>query len=381
MNTETPCMLKSRMKQAELGKDVVAVLKEARLEGVYQELDKINVSQMLITDPISIYYLTGKLIEPMERLLALYIRKGQTPKLFLNRLFFCPEELGVEKIWMDDHEDGPLRISLETDHAEKLGVDKELPAKYLLPLMEYGAGTAFVNTSIAVDYQRGIKDEEDQRLMIRSSQINDAAMEEFQKLLRPGITEAEMAEQFPEIYKRLGADRGAGAVSFGKNAADPHHKADNTVLQEGDAVLLDISGSLKGYRSDMTRTFFYHHVPEQARDIYEIVRRANQAAEQAVRPGGRLCELDRIARDIITEAGYGAYFTHRLGHFIGLQVHEYGELSSTSRIEAKAGMVFSIEPGIYLPDQTGVRIEDLILVTDAGCRILNHFPKELRIIP
>ena len=152
-------------------------------------------------------------------------------------------------------------------------------------------------------------------------------------------------------------------------------------MQEGDAVLLDISGSLKGYRSDMTRTFFYHHVPEQARDIYEIVRRANQAAEQAVRPGGRLCELDRIARDIITEAGYGAYFTHRLGHFIGLQVHEYGELSSTSRIEAKAGMVFSIEPGIYLPDQTGVRIEDLILVTDAGCRILNHFPKELRIIP
>ena len=116
------------------------------------------------------------------------------------------------------------------------------------------------------------------------------------------------------------------------------------------------------------------------RQVYELVRRANEAAERLVRPGVKMCELDAAARNVIFEAGYGKYFNHRLGHFIGLNDHEYGDVSAACRIEAKPGMCFSIEPGIYLPGEFGVRIEDLVLVTKDGCRVLNAYPKEITIL-
>lgn len=335
---------------------------------------------MVISNSYAIYYLTGKLIAPMERLLAMYINRDHPPKLFLNKLFHCPEELGIEKVWMDDTDDGARLISQVTDHAKPLGIDKDLPAKHLLPLIQYGAGSSFLNASIAIDRQRGVKDAEEQENMALSSTINDAAMAQLKALVRPGVTEAELAGQINDIFVSLGAESGEGLVAFGKNAADPHHWPDNTALQEGDAVLFDVGGSKNGYLSDMTRTFFFRSADPEARTIYEIVKKANEAAEASIRPGVRFCDLDRIARDIITEAGYGEYFTHRLGHFIGLEIHEFGDVSSTNTDEVRPGMIFSIEPGIYLPDRVGVRIEDLVLATETGCRVLNRYSKDLEII-
>ena len=356
------------------------MLQEKRLQGVYRELDKLGVSQMVITNPYAIYYLTGKFIAPMERLLAMYIHKDKPPKLYLNILFHCPEELGIEKVWMDDNDNGAEIISRDVDTTQPLGVDKDLPARHLLPLMEYCPGIRFVNSSLAVDRQRGIKDEAEQADMILSSEINDAAIALLKERVRPGATEAELADAINEIFVSLGAESGEGLVAFGVNAADPHHWSDNTVLQEGDAVLFDIGGSKNSYLSDMTRTFFYRRADDEARKIYDLVKRANEAAEAAIRPGVPLCELDRIARDIIADAGYGEYFTHRLGHFIGLEIHEYGDVSAKNTDLAQEGMCFSIEPGIYLPGRTGVRIEDIVLVTADGCRVLNRYSKELEII-
>lgn len=130
----------------------------------------------------------------------------------------------------------------------------------------------------------------------------------------------------------------------------------------------------------MTRTFFFGEPDEESRRVYETVLRAQLAAEAAIRPGVPLREVDGIARNIIGEAGYGSYFTHRLGHFIGYDVHEAGDASPASEIIAEPGMIFSVEPGIYLPDRVGVRIEDLVLVTEDGVRVLNHYPKELTVI-
>ena len=130
----------------------------------------------------------------------------------------------------------------------------------------------------------------------------------------------------------------------------------------------------------MTRTFCYRQVTARNREIYELVRRANEAAIAKIKPGVPLCELDRTARDIITEAGYGEYFNHRLGHFIGLSEHEYGDVSLANERAAEPGMIFSIEPGIYLAGETGVRIEDLVLVTEDGVEVLNHYSKELQVI-
>ncbi|MBO6046344.1 MAG: M24 family metallopeptidase, partial [Erysipelotrichaceae bacterium] len=134
------------------------------------------------------------------------------------------------------------------------------------------------------------------------------------------------------------------------------------------------------YCSDMTRTFFYKEVSDKQRYVYNLVLKAQLAAEEAIKPGVKLCDIDAIARNIITEGGYGPQFNHRLGHFIGQDVHEQGEASPVSDIIAEEGMIFSVEPGVYIEGEFGVRIEDLVMVTKDGCRRLNNYPKELTII-
>ena len=241
---------------------------------------------------------------------------------------------------------------------------------------------AVINASLAMDLTRGVKDLEEQEKMRASSAINDAAMKRFRGLIQEGVTEKEVAEQMLSIYRELGADGFSfePLVAFGVNAADPHHAPDDTVVKPGDAVLFDVGCIKDGYCSDMTRTFYFQEVKKAHQMIYDIVRKANEKAIAKVRPDVPLCELDKTARDVITEAGYGPYFTHRLGHFIGLSEHEYGDVSSVNTRVAEAGMIFSIEPGIYLTGDTGVRIEDLILVTEDGCEVLNHASKELEIL-
>ena len=170
-------------------------------------------------------------------------------------------------------------------------------------------------------------------------------------------------------------------MSFGANAADPHHHPDDTVLAEGDVVLFDVGCKQDAYCSDMTRAFFWKREPsERDREVYETVRRANEAAEAIVRPGVTFAEIDLTARRIIEEAGYGEYFTHRLGHQIGLEDHEPGDVSSAHHEPVRPGQCFSIEPGIYLPGEVGVRIEDLVIVTEDGCEIMNRYPKRLTVL-
>ena len=156
---------------------------------------------------------------------------------------------------------------------------------------------------------------------------------------------------------------------------------DGTVLKEGDCVLFDMGCVKDRYCSDMTRTWFCGQPTEKQVAVHDLVRRANEAAEALIKPGVRLCDLDAAARDLIAEAGYGEYFNHRLGHFIGQTDHEKGDVSSANTAVAKPGMIFSIEPGIYLPGEFGVRVEDLVLVTEDGCEVLNHYPHELRVHP
>ena len=218
--------------------------------------------------------------------------------------------------------------------------------------------------------------------MCRVSQINDQAMERFRALLKPGVTERAVANRMREIYQELGADDLAfpPSVCFGANAARGHYRCGDVPLREGDCILMDVGCRKDGYCADMTRTFFCGSATEEHRRIYQLVRQANEAAEAMIRPGVPLRELDAAARKIISDGGYGKCFTHRLGHFIGLSVHDDGDVSSAAQAVALPGNVFSIEPGIYLDGDVGVRIEDLVLVTEDGCRILNRYPKELQVI-
>ncbi len=358
------------------------MLKETRVKRILAELQQQGLSQMLIVDPMSIFYLTDVFIQPFERFYGLLLRSDGRHALFLNRLFTVPQEVGVEKVWYSDTDPAMEIVAKYVNPAEKLGVDKELTARFLLPLMERKAAAGFVNSSLAVDRTRGIKDEEEQQKMRAASDINDQAMACFRGLVHEGVTEREIAEQMLRIYQELGADGYSFTplVAFGANAADPHHEPDDTVLQPGDCVLFDVGCMKDGYCSDMTRTFYYQEASSHCREIYNIVRAANEAAEAIIRPGVRLCELDAAARDLITAKGYGPAFNHRLGHFIGLKEHEYGDVSASSDWVAQPGMIFSIEPGIYLAGDTGVRIEDLVLVTGDGVEILNRYSHELDVI-
>ncbi|MCI8823600.1 MAG: aminopeptidase P family protein [Lachnospiraceae bacterium] len=357
-------------------------MNKERTGRILKALKEMGLTQMLIVDPMSIFYLTGVQVAPFERFYGLYLREDGRHAYFLNRLFHVPEDTGVEKVWYSDMDPVMELVAQHVDKEQVLGVDRELKAGFLLPLMELKAAKDFAEASDAVDRTRAVKDEEEQEKMRLSSRINDLAMERFKDLIREGITEAEAASGMLDIYRSLGADGFSfePLVAFGVNAADPHHAPDGTVLRPGDAVLFDVGCIRDGYCSDMTRTFFYRQVKEEHRNIYDTVRRANEAAIARIRPGIPLRELDQTARSLIEAEGYGAYFTHRLGHFIGLGEHEHGDVSSVSEQKAEPGMIFSIEPGIYLPGDVGVRVEDLVLVTEDGCEVLNHFSKELEII-
>ena len=352
-----------------------------RIERVRRAMAARGLTQMIVCDPQSIDYLTGVYVEPFERLFALCLRADGSHVFFLNKLFSVPET-PIEKVWFTDTDDSIGMIAQRIQAGEPLGIDKEWPAKFLIPLMETHPGMQVVLSSDCVDDCRACKDAEEQALMREASRINDAVNEAAKHYIKAGMTEREVAEFIDAQFRAHGCEGPSFTtiVSFGANAADPHHEPDDTVLKEGDCVLFDMGCVKSRYCSDMTRTWFCGQPTEKQAAVHDLVRRANEAAEALIKPGVRLCELDAAARGLITEAGYGAYFNHRLGHFIGQTDHEKGDVSSANTTVARPGMIFSIEPGVYLPGEFGVRVEDLVLVTETGCEVLNRNDKHWDVV-
>lgn len=261
-------------------------------------------------------------------------------------------------------------------------MDKAWPSKFLIALLAARPDVTPVLGSAPVDDARKYKDADEISAMRRASQINDQVVEAAIAAVRAGAVESELAAYVEGLYRQHGADRsGEGQlVCFGPNGADPHHAPNGTVLRDGDSVVLDIFIPIRRYWCDMTRTVFFRSVSDEGRRVYETVKAANLAAEAVIRPGVPMKDIDRAARKLIEDAGYGPFFTHRLGHGCGLDCHEPPDNSASSPAVAEPGMVFSVEPGIYLPGKLGVRIEDLVLVTEDGCEVLNHASKELRVV-
>lgn len=356
---------------------------EERLARVLGAMKERGLEQMIVADPASVYYLTGRMILPGERMLALYLHTGGNHRLVLSKLFPQSGDVGVELTYFDDVEDCVEILAQYIEKDKKVGVDKIWPAKFLLRLMELGAGSAFVNGSPVIDEIRQIKDAEEIEKMREASRLNDAAVERLIPLVGKGLTEQQLADELLKIYLELGAEGFSfePICGYGANAADPHHITDSvTVGKTGDSVVLDIGCVKDGYCSDMTRTVFLGGVSDKAKEVYETVLEANRRAIAVVKPGVRFCDVDRAARDYIAGKGYGPYFTHRTGHCIGQEVHECGDVSSINEAVLKPGMIFSIEPGIYLAGEVGVRIEDLVLVTEDGCEVLNRADKELTVV-
>lgn len=353
-----------------------------RLDKICLNMKKDSLDSLLISDPVSIDYLLGYSNHPGERLYVLLVDQLGNKVLFLNKLFYVDQNIDATIEYYSDT-DNPLEIiGKYLKKCRRLGIDKDFPAKFLLPLQRILDDCHFYIGSHCMDYVRMIKDINEQIVMMESSKINDHAMQDVLNLTVKGFNEEEIASKIPSIYKKYGATSISfePIIAFGKNGANPHHENSKEILQAGDSILIDMGCVYLDYCSDMTRTFFYKEVSDEQRTVYNLVRKANESAIAKIKPGVRLCDIDKTARDIITQGGYGAFFTHRLGHFIGRSVHEYGDVSSNFDMEVVPGMIFSIEPGVYIKDHFGVRIEDLVLVTNDGCKVLNNYPKDLIIV-
>lgn len=351
---------------------------------VLKEMMDRGIDHLIISDPSSIEYLIDYRNQPGERMYVLLLSVDGNHTLFLNQLFYLDQELDLNIVWYGDTDDCVQILSTYLENANCIGVDKFWPAKFLLPLMSLtNEETCFELGSICVDYIRMKKDKQEIELMREASRLNDLAIDQVIQLCAKGdLTEREVSDKIAGIHQSLGCTGNSFApiIGYGKNGADNHHDGDDTKLKPGDSIVIDMGGLYHGYCSDMTRTVFYKEVSDEQRRVYNLVKKANEAAEAMIKPGVRLCDIDKVARDIIAEGGFVAEFNHRLGHFIGRDVHEYGDVSANFDMEVEEGMIFSIEPGVYIQGEFGVRIEDLVLVTKDGCEILNSYTKDLLVI-
>lgn len=355
-------------------------MNQSRISRVIENMKQHGLDQILVTATPSVYYLTGRWVSPGERMLALYLNAEGEACLFANRLFaLSGAELPL--VEFDDTED-PIPMLAKKLHKGSIGIDKLWPSQFTIRLMQAAPLAVPVLGSAPVDEARMCKDAEEIELMRRASRMNDEALRRTMGMLSQGMTELELQDAYLKNAKAVG---GEGAsfppiTCFGANCAEPHHDNDDTHLKKGDSVILDVGLVHQRYCSDMTRTVFLGSATQEQQRIYDVCRRANEAGRAAVKPGMPMCAFDRAARSVIEDAGLGRYFIHRTGHGIGLEVHEHPDNSATSQIIAKPGMCFSVEPGIYLPGSFGVRIEDLVCVTEDGCETLNQLDHDLRII-
>ncbi|MFZ5590808.1 MAG: M24 family metallopeptidase [Bacillota bacterium] len=230
-----------------------------------------------------------------------------------------------------------------------------------------------------VETLRLYKDREEIRLIRESVALADAAFAEILPAIRPGVSERELAWRVEAFLRQQGASGVAFPFIFasGPRGAMPHGVASERVLQEGDLLTMDFGAVVNQYCSDMTRTVAVGYCDDRQREIYQVVLVAQQAAVAAIKPGVKASDVDAAARRVIKEAGFGDYFGHGTGHGVGLAVHEAPRLSWNSEQVLQAGMVVTVEPGIYLPGWGGVRIEDMVLVTENGHEVLTASPKQL----
>lgn len=240
-------------------------------------------------------------------------------------------------------------------------------------------GIELVPTEGLVEKIRLIKDQAEIEALAKAAELGDAALEEVLRMVRPGVTERELALELEFLMRRRGADKVGFdfIVASGERSALPHGVASDRAIKTGDLITFDFGCYYEGYTSDMTRTVVLGRADAKQREVYELVLRAQLAALEAIRPGASGVDVDKVARDIISAAGHGEHFGHGLGHGVGLMVHEGPRLSPASSDVLEPGMVVTDEPGVYIPGWGGVRIEDLVVVTEDGNRVLTKFPKEL----
>ena len=367
----------------------------ARLEACREAIGQHDLAGLLIGVGPDLRYLAGFVGEPMERFTLLIIpREGEVsflvPRLEAQKAATTPlvRGRGAKVVAFDETDDAAAIVAraLHPRLRGALGVSDRLWAMHLLQLESALPDRRFVSAGPALRELRQVKDQDEVELLRLAAEAADRTIDAISAGRLVGRTESDVSR---EIRRRL-IDEGHDVADFaivgsGPNGASPHHDAGERVIEAGQPIVLDIGGTRAGYVSDTTRSVWVAgesgaQPDGEFRRVYGAVRGAQAAATAAVRPGVECQAIDAAARGVIAAAGYGKYFTHRVGHGIGLEVHEDPYMVSGNATPLAPGMAFSVEPGIYLPGRWGVRLENIVVCATEGADVLNRSSLDLRIV-
>lgn len=347
-----------------------------------------GLEALLITPSPDYAYLLGYRAPAMERLTCLVVRADGTTFLVLPRLEepLARHELGdladgLEIIAWDETDDPVRLVKTLVGSALRVAVQDQMWARFALRLRAALDPAEMVAAGHTMSALRAVKTPEEIDRLRAVASAADHAMRAITTERLSGRTEQEVSVRIRELLIEAGhAEAGFAIVASGPNAASPHHVAGDRQIKPGDSIVLDIGGSLAGYASDTSRTAFVEEPPPEFAALFAVLVTAQRAACDAVRPGVPAAAIDAVARDIIDEAGYGDAFIHRTGHGIGMETHEEPYIVSSNPEPLVAGNAFSIEPGIYIPDTWGARIEDIVICTASGGERLNTTSTELYVV-
>jgi Xaa-Pro aminopeptidase len=341
--------------------------------------EELAVDAVLVTNLPNVRYLTGFTGTHGELVLgpegSTFLTDGRYLEQARHQL--DPE---VERVLAADGIDGRLAATIDGLGVARLGFEAhDVSVARHARLVAALEGVELVPLDAAVGRQRIAKDPDELEAIRRAQQVTDQAFEDILDVIEGGISERQLATVLEQALRRDGGEDVAfpSIVAFGEHAAEPHHRPGHRILEEGDVIKLDFGAVRDGYHSDMTRTVAFGSPAAELRKMHDVVREAQQAGIDAVRAGVTAGEVDAAARGVIDRAGYGEAFSHGLGHGVGLETHEAPWLRSTATEPLPAGAVVTIEPGVYVPGLGGVRVEDMVEVTDDGCRVVGTSSREL----
>lgn len=361
------------------------MLKNERIDYLLEMMSNHGIDVFVIAPSADLNFLIELSVGTCERFQAFFLLSNGdyfyiSPQLYYEEV---SEILDDNKIIMWKDSEGFLKAVKDLVYKynlenKRIAINNTINAVDLIDFSSV-CNCDFSNGHFLLEKLRLIKTGEEIEFLKEAARLADEIMDETVKYLKPGIREYEIKERIKRSVRELGAD----GVSFepivasGPNSSKPHYNKGQRTIQKKDIIILDLGCKYKGYCSDISRTIFIGGISSKEKEVYSIVKGANSAAEKIVKPGITAEEVDQKARDIIEDKGFGDYFLNRTGHGIGISVHEAPFIKTGNKIELQKGMAFSIEPGIYLPGEFGIRIEDIVVVTDKGREVLNSYAKEI----
>jgi Xaa-Pro aminopeptidase len=355
-----------------------------RLDAVRALMAERDVDVLLLSVGSDLPYLSGYEAMPLERLTMLVVLRDGPVTMVIPRLEAPRVQArgGAFAIYPWDETEDPVAIVADLAGSPAMAaIGDHTWSRFLLGLQDAMAGTRFVTASPMTSALRIRKDAGEVAWLRAAGEATDRVVDRLDDEPFAGRTEREVARRVAQMTVEEGHDVAAFAiVASGPNGASPHHEPTGRVIEPGDAVVIDFGGRVKGYHSDTTRTFSVGEPAQRVAEAYAVLREAQRAAVAAVRPGVSAESVDAAARGVIAAAGYGEYFVHRTGHGIGLEGHEEPYIVAGNTLALEPGMAFSIEPGIYVPGEFGMRIEDIVVVAADGVDRLNRSPRRLHIV-